>query len=207
MRSQDRHAALRRYQPIVLLLQRARLFFGRGHDRLEPKQDLAMLGVSTEARQAGLDVGKMARCILGPRLDGEDGVGISGSEVSPFARGPRLQDRRSVLRRTHYVERPARLEETPDMLDAVDLARIGEHRPLAIHDEGIRFPARPKLAANLHVLVRAVIASIGVWTISTEIGIEVAVDRGDHVPARAAAGQVIDGGPQARSIERMAVAG
>src|SRR5262249_61037291 len=41
---------------------------------------------------------------------------------------------------------------------------------------------------------RAVVASIGVRTIGTEIGIEVAVDGGDHVPARAAAGQGIDGG-------------
>jgi hypothetical protein len=93
------------------------------------------------------------------------------------------------------------------VLDAMHLARIGEHRPLAVHDDGVRLPARPQLAANLHVLVRAVIARIGVRTIGTEIGVQVAVDGGDYVPAGTAAGQVINGGPQPRRMEGVAVAG
>src|SRR5262245_4076249 len=111
MRGEDRHAAFRRYQSVVLSLQRARPLLGCGDDGLQPEQDLAMLGVSAELRHTALDVGKIGRRILRPRLDGEDGIGIPGCEVPSLARCTRLQDRRAVLRRTHYVERPTRLEE------------------------------------------------------------------------------------------------
>ena len=93
------------------------------------------------------------------------------------------------------------------MLDAPHLRGIGEHRPLAVHDHGILVPARPQLAAHLHVLVGAVVARVRIRPVGPEVGVQVAVERGDDVPGGASAGQVVDGRPQARRIEGMAVAG
>src|SRR5262249_46996423 len=136
------------------------------------EQDLAMLRVPAELHHTALDVGEIGRRIQRPRLDGENGVRIPGSEVPSLARSTRLQDRWTVLRRTHNVERAARLEEAPHVL----LARVGEDRPLAVHHPRAHLPARPQPATNLHVLVRAFIADPGIRTSGAEVGVEVPVE-------------------------------
>ena len=203
----DRHAALGRHQAVVLLLQRARLGLRRADDRLQAEQDLAFLGISAELGHPALDIREIGRRILGPRLDREDCIGVLGREVTALRRCSGLQDRRAILRRAHDVERPARLEEAPCVLDAVNLRRIGEDGMLAVHDHGILVPARPELAAHLDVLVRAIVPGVGVRPLRAEVGIEVAVDRGDDVPAGSASRQMVDRRPEPRCVEGMAVAG
>ena len=112
----------------------------------------------------------------------------------------------SVVRRAHDVQRPARLEEAAVMVDAMDLVRIGEDAGVAVHDDGVLVPARPQLAADVHELMRSIVALVGRLHLLAVIGRLVVVQRGDDVPRRAAARQVIERRPQPRGMERMLMA-
>jgi hypothetical protein len=111
-----------------------------------------------------------------------------------------------MLRRARHVERAARLEVSPLMLDAMHLGRVGEHAPGAVHDHGVLVPAVPQLAADLHEFVGAVVTIVGRPHLLAEIGRLVVVERGHDVPRCPSAGQVIERRPQAGGMERMLVA-
>ena len=147
---QDGQAALERYQIVVDSLLIPRLRCGPAEDRLDAEQDLARIMLTPRADGFLLDVLVVG---LRPRdvwLDGEDRVRVPRGERASLRRRARLKDRRPVLRRPYDVERAARLEERPHVLDPVHLGRIGEDSGLVIHQHSIAFPAAPQLSAHLH---------------------------------------------------------
>ena len=107
-----------------------------------PNRILHASGSRPSLDRAALDVGvvglRARRCSAGSRRSRRR----TGPRTSrPFGRRAGLQDRRAVLRRAHDVERTARLEEAPGVLDAVHLGGIGEDAGLAIHDDGVLAPS------------------------------------------------------------------
>ena len=203
---ENRHPALERHEAVVKILLLARLISRRAEDRLDTVEDLARLRLAPFVDSAALDVVVVRLGARDVRLDREDRIRVARRERPPLRRRAGLQDRRPVLRRAHDVQGTARLEEGSRVLDAMDLRGIREDAGLAIHHQGVRFPAVPQLAADFHELVRAVVALVGGFSFFAVVRRLVVVQRGHHVPGRAPARQVIERGPQARGIERMLVA-
>ena len=166
-----------------------------------------MIGIASQGLHPALDLLEVGGRVFRPGLDGEDAVGVARREINSLGRGAGLQDGGSVLRRTDNIERTPGCEEASVVLDATHPGRVGEDRILPIHDHGIGVPAVPEFPAHLHVLVRLVVAQFGGLAFGPVIGLLVPVDRGDDVPRGASAGQVVDGRPEARGVERMLVAG
>ena len=74
------------------------------------------------------------------------------------------------------------------------------------HHHRILIPRAPEPPADLHELVRAVVAGVGRLALLAVVGGLIAVDRRHHVPAGPAAGEVVEGRPEPGGVERMAVA-
>ena len=206
MARQEGEAALQWHQRIVLGLLVQGLGARGADDRLHAEQELAGLRRPARLDHAALDVVVQRLGAGKVGLDGEHRVGIARREVAALARRAGLQDGRPMLRRARHVERPARLEVSPLMLDAMHLRRVGEYAPGAVHDHGILVPAVPQLAADLHEFIGAVVAIVGRPHLLAEIGRLVVVERGHDVPGGATAGQVIERRPQPSGMEGMLVA-
>ena len=63
-----------------------------------------------------------------------------------------------ALRRRHAVERAAHLEELADMIDGVNLGRIGDDAGLAVPAEGVGRHAVPQRPADVDELLHALVA-------------------------------------------------
>lgn len=72
------------------------------------------------------------------------------------------------------------------------LGWIGEHVPLHVHDHCVLIPAVPERVADLHILVRPIVAFLMVcYPLIAEILKGSAVKGGDDVPGRPAISEVV----------------
>ncbi len=94
------------------------------------------------------------------------------------------------------------------MVEPAHLRRIGEVSPGAVDQERAGVPTRPMAEHHLHELVGAVVAQVVLGVVfQAEIRRLGIVQRGDDVPGRASAGQVIEGREHPRDVERLEIRG
>ena len=111
-----------------------------------------------------------------------------------------------ALRRARHGERSARAEEPSLVIEAMDLAGIGEGATLAIERDRIVFPGVPVSEHDLHEFVGAVVAQIVFEMLGeAEVGGLRVVQRSDDVPGSPAVEQQVDRGKHARDMERFVV--
>ncbi len=206
MAGQDGQSAFQRDERVVQRLLLSRLVLGGAHDRLHAEQNLARVGIAPGPVEAALDVSVVVGRHLERGLDGEDALGKAGGELPALCGGAGLEDGGAVLRGAHHRERPARSEVPAAVLDPVHLGGVGEDAVLAVHHHGVGLPAIPECQADLHELLGPVVALVGGGQLLAVVRRLVVVERGDDVPRRAAACQVVERGPEARGIERVLVA-
>ena len=113
-----------------------------------------------------------------------------------------------TLLRARHRERPARLEELPVVIEALDLARIGKSAAGLVDQQRTVFPGIPMAKHHFHEFVGTVVTEIMIEmrVLSHVMGFAV-IDRRDHIPGGAASGHQIEGGEPAGDIKRFVIGG
>src|SRR5690349_19573473 len=100
-----------------------------------------------------------------------------------------------TLHRARGVQRSTDLEMPAGVVGRVNLVGVGEHATGLVDDKGVVLPAVPEFGDDVEEftgpLVADLVARAGV---SVEVAGLVGAGRGDDVPPRAAAAEVIQGG-------------
>ena len=113
-----------------------------------------------------------------------------------------------ALRRARHRERPARAVVAALVVEAMNLVGIGEQAGRLVLDDGVVLPGVPMAEHDLHELVGAVVAQVVIDHLVAAHVLRLAVvERGDHVPGRAALRHQVERGEHARHVERLVVAG
>jgi hypothetical protein len=103
------------------------------------------------------------------------------------------------------IERPLDLEEAAGMIDRPELLRVDVDAGLPVGDQRVIRPGIPQLGDDLDELAGPLVAQRMVGMRHAEIGAGRGVRRGDGVPRRAPAADMVERGKGARHAERIAV--
>src|SRR6202158_6052785 len=133
-------------------------------------------------------------------------VAPSPRKTLSAAAGTGLDDDGMALLRARDRARPARLEECPFVIEAIDLGRIGEPAAFLVDQERTVLPGIPVAEHHFHEFIGAVVAEIMIEmrVLSHVVGFAV-VDGGNDIPGGAAAGHQIESGEAAGDIERFVI--
>ena len=178
------------------------VLFGFADHRVGHRTDPHRGRIAARVGDAGLLVGVVGARHLQAGIPGEDQFRPARGEFAAASRGARLDDDRTPLRRSRDGERSARGEEAPDVVEFAHFVGIGEHPGRTIVHDRVRVPGVPQPADHVEEFVGAVVALV-----VTEMGVHAevlglaVVDRGHHVPGRAAAGEVVEGGEGPGHVE------
>ena len=124
-------------------------------------------------------------------------------EGAAARRAAGLHEHRPALRRAHGVQRTAALEVLALEMDRPDLAVVGVGAGGAVHHHRIGVPRVEKLADQIDVLVRHLVALFARrQLVQAEVLRRDVLAGGDDVPAEAAAGDVVQRRAQPRQHER-----
>ena len=129
-------------------------------------------------------------------------------EVAAAIGCPGLDENRPALRRAADIERPAHGKPLAVVIDGPHQSGIGKSRRFGIQDEGAVAPAIPKLAGDIEKFVGPVVALVArELVLQPEIGGLRLLERGDDVPCRAAAAQMVERRHGAGDGEGMEIGG
>src|SRR5262249_35014849 len=133
---------------------------GIADDRLGQEEDFAVLWRPPVLTHTGLEGIVELLHVVDRLATDDDGFGVAGREVLPALRRASLDDDPAPLPRRRGVERPTRAIPGAFEVDRPYLRRIGKGVDTRVHDHRVGLPTRPELIAQLHVLVRPIVALV-----------------------------------------------
>lgn len=170
------------------------LAFRLAKDRRHEKHDLEIVGIAAVLLCARTDVVAVFLHARNAAADRDHGIGMFCCKIASRRRSTRLQKRRSALRRTRRIERPARFEEFALEIDFPYFAIVRVSAGFSITDDGVVVPGIEKLVDEVHVLMGHFVALLAWWqTFEAEVLSRTVLGAGDDVPrSEAAIRQVVD---------------
>ena len=162
-------------------------------------QHLAGVWIAPERFQLGSDVGFVS-------LHRRDTLRVRNDRVGPFGgkrlaalRPAGLRDHRLALRAGAGVQRAAAAVVASDVIDRVHLGGIDQHVVLLVGDDRAWFPRSPQPLADVDELLRHFVALVvRRQAVHAEILRRQVGAAGDHVPAAASAGDLVERADDAR---------
>src|SRR5262245_29866382 len=118
----------------------------RDHDR-GAEENADRRWVPALGRQSLVERLSMPDFLRAWRAGGEDMVGEMRRGLNAARRAAGLDQNRPPLRRGHDVERTTHAEELADVIDRLDLVRVGDDAAFAIPDKRIGLDTRPERLA------------------------------------------------------------
>ncbi len=166
-----------------------------------------VLGPS-DALEPGGDVVVEGARVLELGVEREHHLGVPGGEVAALVGVPGLDDHRVSLRAPRDGEGPGDVELRSVVVDVPDARAVGEPSGRGVRDDGVGFPGVPELPRRLDELRRP---RVPVGVVEEPAAAEVRpverVRARHDVPARAAAGQVVERGELLRELHGLVEGG
>ncbi len=188
---------------VDLALLASGLLLGPAHDEGQPLVEEDVVGVAPVLGGLLLDLVDVRLGALRVAPGDEDRLGVLGGERAAPRGGAGLEKDRRALRAGLGDVRPDDVEVLADVVDVVDLGRVGVDAVGGVLDDGVVVPAAlEQLVDDVEVLVGPLVALVvGRQAAVAEVAPGVLEVARDDVPADAAVGQVVEGGEPARVVE------
>ena len=183
-----------------------RLLLRAANERHDARHHLQIIPVAPVFRQAVLGRGVVAARRLDGGLAAIHQVGVARRELLRVLRGSGGDDRQAALRRSRRVQRPAHGEMLADVIEAVEFRLVDIQAARLVADEGVVVPAVPQAARHIDELDGAFVPRGRIERrVEPVVARLVRAPAGHHVPAGAAAADMIERGHAPREIIRMVV--
>jgi hypothetical protein len=129
------------------------LGIGGGHHRRNAGEDFHIVRLAGMQHGAGFHLAQEVAGFLDGRRVGKHRVGILAREANTGIGRTGLENHRLALRRAADVQRPGHLEETPLVVQRVQLVLVEELAGFTVTRQGVVVPAVPQALGDLQVFV------------------------------------------------------
>ena len=157
---------------------------------------------------AALEVGIEVHRVLQRLLGGEDHLGRAGRQGFASFRRTRLHQHWPALRRTRHVQGALHRKVLALVVEHMAVCRVEHPTTGLVPHKGVGVPAVPQALHHIGKLAGTFVAvGMGQVVLQVEIARLELAGRGDQVPARSPAAQVVQRGKLARNVKGLIEAG
>ncbi|MCY1216913.1 hypothetical protein D9M72_288030 [compost metagenome] len=205
---QPHQAVVPRNQVDQLVAALPRLRLGGADDGGQPRQHLDRVRAAPQRFGTRVDLALVGQRFLERLRRGEHRLGMPCGQLAPVAGAAGLEQHRMALRRPRQVQRALHVEEGAMVRHRLQPGGIDKAPVVLVADQGIVFPAVPQRLDEIRELVGTRIAlSVVRRRGAAEVACRAGIRRGHHVPARAAATDMVQRGKAPRDVIGLVVAG